>query len=102
MKKLLLLKHIENESIIAMYFKNNDQVIKWWSRFPCPEEWNILYEGEREKSGHRYNLIYSKFNERGELYSKYIICSSKKEAVTLKQKIRKASPNYITNIEKLY
>ena len=102
MKKLLLLKHIEKKVIMAMYFKNEDQAVEWWINFPASEEWDIIHEGERRKSGHRYNLIYSKFDEEGKLYSKYIICFSKKEAVILKEKIKKENPNYITNIEKLY
>lgn len=102
MKKLLLLKHIEKKVIMAMYFKNEDQAFEWWINFPASEEWDIIHEGERKKSGHRYNLIYSKFDEEGKLYSKYIICFSKKEAVILKEKIKKENPNYITNIEKLY
>ena len=102
MKKLLLLKHIEIKVIIAMYFENEEQAINWWSNFIASEEWEIIHEGEREKSGHRYELIYSKFDEEGKLYSKYIICFSKKEAVILEQKIKKENPNYITNIKKLY
>lgn len=102
MKKLLLLKHIESKVIIAMYFKNEEQAINWWSNFIASEEWEIIHEGERTKSNHRYRLTYSKFDIDGKLYSKYIICFSKKEAVILEQKIRKENPNYITNIEKLY
>lgn len=102
MKKLLLLKHIEKKIIIAVYFKNEEQANNWWVSFPTSEEWEIIHEGERERSGHRYELIYSKFDEQGELYSKYIICFSKKEAIILEQKIRKENPNYITNIKKLY
>lgn len=102
MKKLLLLKHIEKKIIIAMYFKNEEQAYNWWINFTASDEWEIIHEGERTKSGHRYELIYSKFDEQGELYSKYIICFSKKEAVLLGQKIKKENPNYITNIKKLY
>ena len=102
MKKLLLLKHIEKEIIMAMYFKDEEQAYNWWVNFPASEEWEIIHEGERKKSGHRYELIYSKFDEQGELYSKYIICFCKKEAVILEQKIRKEIPSYITNIKKLY
>lgn len=102
MKKLLLLKHIEKKIIMAMYFKNEEQAYNWWVNFPPSEEWEIIHEGERTRSGHRYELIYSKFDEQGNLYSKYIICFSKKEAVILEQRIRKEIPNYITNIKKLY
>lgn len=102
MKKLLLLKHIEKKIIITKYFKNEDQACEWWVNFPASEEWEIIHEGERKKSGHRYELIYSKFDGQELLYSKYAICFSKKEAVILGQKIRKENPNYITNIKKLY
>ena len=102
MKRLLLLKHIEYKVIMVVYFKNENQVINWWNHFPCPEEWSVIYEGERKKGGHRYKLTFSRFDRRGELHSKYIICFSIKEAVVLRQKIREADPNYITNIEKLY
>ena len=102
MKKLLLLKHIENKVIMAMYFKNEDQAIEWWVNFLASDEWDIIHEGERAKSGHRWELNYSKFDERGEIYTKYIICFSKEEAVILEQKIKKENPNYITSIKKLY
>lgn len=102
MKKLLLLKHIEKGIIITMYFKNEEQAYNWWVNFPASEEWEIIHEGERIKSGHRYELIYSKFDEQGELYAKYIICFSKKEAVILAKKIKKENSNYIINIKKLY
>lgn len=85
-----------------MYFKNESQAIDWWSNYPCSEEWVIIHRGEREKAGHRYELMYSKFDEQGELYSKYIICFSKKEAVLLARKIKEANSNYITNIKRLY
>lgn len=102
MKKLLLLKHIESKVIMAMYFKNEDQAIEWWINFLASDEWEIIHEGERAKSGHRWELNYSKFDERGELYTKYVICFSKKEAVILEQKIKKENPNYITELKKLY
>lgn len=88
--------------IMAMYFKNEKQAYNWWVGFLASEEWEIIHEGERKKSGHRYELTYSKFDEQGELYAKYIICFSKKEAVILEQKIKKENPKYITNIKKLY
>lgn len=102
MKILLLLKHIETKVIIAMYFKNEKQAHDWWVAFLASEEWEIIHEGERTKSGHRWEVNYSKFDERGELYTKYIICFSKKEAVILSQKIKKKNPNYITNYKKIY
>ena len=102
MKIVVLVKHIEKKIILTMYFKNEDQIIEWWSHFPCSEEWEIIYEGKREKSGHRYELTYSKFDECGKLYSKYIICHSKKESLTLKRKINEANSSYIITIKKLY
>lgn len=102
MKTILLLKHIEKRIVLAMYFKNEDESINWWRYFPCSEEWVVIYEGKREKSGHRYELTYSKFDEQGKMYSKYIICFSKKEALTLKRKINETNSSYIITIKKLY
>lgn len=102
MKIILLLKHIERKIVLVMYFKNMNQAINWWKNFPCSEEWIFIYKGERIKSGHRYELTYSKFDECGKLYSKYAICHSKKESLILKKKIKEANPNYIINIKKLY
>lgn len=102
-KVLLLLKHIEKKIIIAMYFKNEEEAYNWWTNFIASEEWEIIHEGKRSsKSGHRWEITYSKFDEQGELYTKYIICFSKNEAVILEQKIKKENPNYITKIKKLY
>ena len=102
MRKLLLLKHIETKVIIAVYFKNEEQAYNWWTNFIASEEWEIIHEGERAKSGHRWELNYSKFDEQGELYTKYIICFSKKEAIILSEKIKKENPSYITEYKKLY
>lgn len=102
MKKLLLLKHIETKIIIAMYFKNEEEAYDWGVGFLASEEWELIHEGERVKSGHRWELNYSKFDEKGELYTKYIICFSKKEAVILSQKIKKENPNYVTDYKKIY
>lgn len=102
METLLLLKHIEKKIALAMYFKNKDQALKWWTTFPCSNEWEIICERERGKSGHRYELMYSKFDEQGRLYTKYIICYSKKESVLLARKIKEVNSTYITNTKKLY
>ena len=102
MKKLLLLKHIETKIIIAMYFKNEEEALNWWCGFIASGEWEIIHEGKRGKSQHRWELNYSKFDEQGELYTKYVICFSKREAVILEQKIKKENPDYITDIKKLY
>lgn len=102
MKIILLLRHIEKRIVLTMYFKNDDEAINWQANFPCSEEWIIIYWGERKESGHRYELMYSKFDEQGKLYSKYIICFSKKEAVFLGQRIKEANLNYKIAIKKLY
>lgn len=102
MKSIVLLKHIEKRIILTMYFKNEDQMIMWWQHFPASEEWEIIYTDERKRSGHRYELTYSKFDEQGKMYSKYIICYSKKESLILKKKINAVNSNYIITIKKLY
>lgn len=103
MKTIVLLKHIEKKTILTVCFKNENQAITWWSHFPCSDEWKIIYEGERKRSGHKYELTYSKkFDEYGRVYSKYINCYSKKEALTLKKKINTANPDYIITIKKIY
>ena len=98
----MLLKHIEKRIVVPQYFKSEDEAIHWWARLPTLDEWEIIHLNEREPSGHRYELAYSKFDEQGELYTKYVICFSKKEAVILEQKIKKENQEYITNIKKLY
>lgn len=88
-----------------MYFKEEFQAIHWWINSPSSDEWEIiisLHESERKECGHRYELMYSKFNEQGKMYSKYIICFSKKEAVLLARKIKEANSNYTTIIKRLY
>lgn len=102
MKKLLLLKHIESKIIMAMYFKDEEKALNWWTNFLASEEWEIIHEGERKRSGHRWEVNYSKSDEQGELYTKYIICFSKEEAVTLSKKIKKENPCYIVNYKKIY
>lgn len=102
MKAIVLLKHIEKRIILTMYFENEDQMITWWKHFPSSEEWEIIYVDERKRSGHRYELTYSKFDEQGKMYSKYIICYSKKESLLLKKKINAVNSNYIITIKRLY
>lgn len=102
MRVLLLVKHSEKKIIMSMYFKNEIQAISWWVNLPCSEEWEIIYEGERKKSGHRYEVEYSKPDEQGKIYSKYAICFLKKEAAILAKKIEEANLNYTVNIKKLY
>lgn len=102
MNTVMLLKHIEKECIATMYFKNEDEAIDWWRRFPCSEEWDIIHMGKREKSKHSYTLTYSKFDESEELYPKCVFCYSKKEALIIENKINKATSKYITTIKKIY
>lgn len=85
-----------------MYFENEEQVINWWSNLLNSDEWEIVHEGKRKDRGHAYDLKYTKFDELGKLYSKYIICFSKKEAVLLTRKIKEANPDYTINVKKLY
>lgn len=102
MRTIMLLKHIERKAILTMNFRNKDESINWWNNFSHWKEYEIIYEGERKTSGHRYELTYSKFDEQGKLYSKYIICHSKKESLLLKRKINEANPNYILTIKRIY
>lgn len=102
MNTLMLIKHIEKKIVIAMYFHNKDEAIMWWSKVPMSEECEILYLKERTQNGHRYELLYAKYDEQGVLYSKYIICFSKKEALYLKNIIEKVNRHYIIQIKKLY
>lgn len=98
----MLLKHLEKKVIVQQYFKDEDEASHWWCHFPTWEEYEVIYLEKRTPRGHRYELMYSKFDEQGNLYSKYIICFSKKEALHLENKIKEANSNYITNIKKLY
>lgn len=102
MNTLMLLKHFEKRIVSAQYFKSEDEAIRWWSRLPISDEWEIIYLEERKPTGHRYNLKYTKSDEKGILYSKYIICFSKKEALYLKNKIEKVNSNHIIQIKKIY
>lgn len=102
MNTLMLLKHIEKRIVVPQYFKSQNEAIHWWTRLPISEEWEIIHLNEREPSGHRYELAYAKFDEHGVLYSKYIICFSKKETLYLKNKIERVDQNYIIQIKKLY
>ena len=98
----MLLKHLEKKIIIQRYFKNKNEAIHWWARFPTSDEWEIIYIEERNPRGHRYELVYAKFDEQSNLYSKYIICFSKKEALYLENKIKEVNQQYIIQIKKLY
>lgn len=102
MKKLLLLKHIKTKIIMPVYFKNEEEAYNWMENFPALKEWEIIHEGERMKSGHRWELNYSKRDEQGDMYTKYIICFSKKESIILSQKIKKENPTYDIYYKKIY
>lgn len=102
MNTLMVLKHFEKRIVTAQYFKSEDEAIHWWARLPISDEWEIIYIKEREPSGHRYSLTYTKYDDQGILYSKYIICFSKEEALFLKDRIKKANSNHIIQIKKLY
>lgn len=102
MNTLMLLKHIETRTVIAQYFNSENEAIWTWCRLPSSDEWEVIYLEERKPSGHRYELTYTKYDEKGILYPKYIICFSKKEALYLKNKIEKINPNYIIQLKKLY
>lgn len=102
MRTLLIAKNIERRIITTLYSKNEVQALHQWDNRPGKEEWEIIYLKRRKRTGHRYGLECAKFYENGELYSKYIICFSKKEALYLKQKIEKVNSNYLFDIKKLY
>lgn len=102
MNTLMLLKHFETRMVVPQYFSSEDEAVRWWSRFPVADDWEIIYLKERQPSGHRYYLKYTKSDKKGILYSKYIICFSKKEAIILKNKIERINQDYITLIKELY
>lgn len=102
MNTLMLIKHIEARIVVAQYFKNEDEAIQIGGKIPILNKWEVIYIKERKPTGHRYQLICTKPNEQGNLYSKDIICFSKKEALYLKNKIERINQHYITQIKKLY
>lgn len=102
MNTLMLLRHYEKRIVVPQYFKSEDEAIHWWLRLPMFNEWEVIYLKEREPNGHRYELTYAKYDEKGVLYSKYITCFSKKEALYLKNKIERINQHYIIQIKKIY
>lgn len=102
MNTLMLIKHIETRIVVAQYFNSEDKAIQSWGRLPLSEEWEVIYLRERKPSGHRYELICTKQGVQDNLYSKYITCFSKKEALYLKNKIKRINQDYIIQIKKLY
>nr|DAH93188.1 MAG TPA: hypothetical protein [Microviridae sp.] len=102
MNTLMLLKHIELRIVAAMYFKGEEEAIWTWDKMVLRKNWEVVYLKERKPCGHRYQLTCTKRSEQGKLYSRDIICFSKKEAVYLKNKIERINQTYIFNIKKLY
>ena len=52
MKKVLVLKQIAARTAIVLFFKDEDQLCDWRIRLPCPQEVDIIYEGNRSRSKH--------------------------------------------------
>lgn len=102
MNTLMVLKHYETRIVVAQYFKSEDEAIHSWLWLPMESEWEVIYLKERKPTGHRFELTYTKYDDQGILYSKYIICFSKKEALFLKNKIERENSNYTIQIKKLY
>lgn len=101
MNTIMLLKHIEKRIVVVLYFRSEERAIRTWSNL-FREEWEVIYLNERKPCGHRYQLTCEKSGEPGNLYSREIICFSKKEALYLKNKIEKINQHYIIQIKKLY
>lgn len=102
MKTLLVLKNTEKKIVTFRYFKSEKEVLNLWNSCPDKQNQKIIYLKERQKSGHRYELRYAKFNKYGEIHSWYIICFSKEEALYLKTKISEVNSKYLFSIKKLY
>lgn len=102
MNTLMVFKHIEKKIVVAQYYSSKEKAIRRWQYLPISSECEIIYLEERKPSGHRYELTYAKYDELGVLYSKYIICFSKKEALYLRKKIEETNEGYVTQIKKLY
>lgn len=101
MNTIMLLKNIELRAIVVLYARSEERAIRTWSEL-LRDEWEVIYLNERKPTGHRYQLTCSKEVEPGNLYSKEIICFSKKEALFLKNKIERINQHYIIHIKKLY
>ena len=101
MNTIMLLKHTELRIVVVLYAKSEDRAIRIWSDL-FRDEWEVIYLKERKPCGHRYQLACTKSGEPGNLYSREIICFSKKEALYLKNKIERINQHYIIQIQKLY
>lgn len=102
MNTLMLIKHIKARIVVAQYFKSEEEAIQIAAKIPITGEWETIHIKERKPTGHRYQLTCTKPDVQGNLYSKDIICFSKKEALYLKNKIERINQHYITQIKKLY
>lgn len=102
MNTLMLIKHIEARIVVAQYFKSEDEAIQIGGKIPILNKWEVIYLKERKPTGHRYQLICTKEGAQNNLYSKDIICFSKKEALYLKNKIERINQHYIIQIKRLY
>lgn len=101
MNTIMLIKHIELKAVAVLYFRSEERAIRTWSDL-FREEWEVIYLNERKPTGHRYQLTCTKESEPGNLYSREIICFSKKEALYLKNKLERINQHYIIQIKKLY
>lgn len=102
MNTLMLIKNAELKIVSAQCFKSEDEAIWTWGNTALTDDWEVIYMEERKPTGHRYQLTYAKHDKQGKLYSKDIICFSKKEALYLKNKIERINQDYIIQIKKLY
>lgn len=101
MKTIMLLKHIELRDVVVLYARSEERAIRMWSDL-FRDEWEVIYLNERKPTGHRYQLTCKKEGNTGNLYSREIICFSKKEALFLKNKIERINQHYTIQIQKLY
>lgn len=101
MNTIMLLKHIKLRGVVVLYARSEERAIRKW-RDLFSDEWEVIYLNERKPTGHRYQLNCKKEGEPGNLYSREIICFSKKEALFLKNKIERINQHYSIQIKKLY
>lgn len=102
MNTLLLIKHVEKRIFLAQYFNSENEAIQWWLHLPSTREFEVVYLKEREPTGHRYELLYAKHDVPDVVYTKNVICFSKKEALFLSQKIEETKGHYVIHIKKIY
>lgn len=103
MKYLVAFTHTELKNVMFLTFRKEEAITKWWQNLPNSFEFDIICTKELKKSGHRYELECAKFDEKGNIYSKYVCVNSKKEAIFVKNEIKKKYPNiFMFNIKNLY